>query len=61
MREAAWERAQAMLSSESQVSEERMVSDQPEEDGLDLPMNNSASDNASRKEHENLAARSDQQ
>ena len=27
VREAAWERAQAMLSSESQMSEERMVSD----------------------------------
>ena len=59
MREAAWERAQAMLSSESQASEERMVSEQPEEDGLDLPMNNSASGNNSPKDLVNVGAKSD--
>ena len=38
-----------------------MVSEQPEEDGLDLPMNNSASGNNSPKDLVNMGAKSDQQ
>eukprot|EP00353_Schmidingerella_taraikaensis_P017138 CAMPEP_0185605494 /NCGR_PEP_ID=MMETSP0436-20130131/4081_1 /TAXON_ID=626734 ORGANISM="Favella taraikaensis, Strain Fe Narragansett Bay" /NCGR_SAMPLE_ID=MMETSP0436 /ASSEMBLY_ACC=CAM_ASM_000390 /LENGTH=63 /DNA_ID=CAMNT_0028236713 /DNA_START=1654 /DNA_END=1846 /DNA_ORIENTATION=+ len=57
--EAQRERVLALCTSESQATEERMVSDEhEEEDGLDLPMNESGSANPSPKD-QNEGAKSD--